>query len=253
MDLANIPRFKDLPLNPAHPPHSAWIWGPEDQLGTLNLITPDTVTLAMREVKRGRSFGLDLQLHLSHVPASFREPLKHEIMQIAPNTNYAKSNNIIYDPLKYHVITRKQILEIAQSSKIEFRRGDILLIRMGYTEKLASLAKEELSAVQNINRDPYVASFPGVESSLDFLEWLWDTGFAAVGGDAPGFEAFPATEMGMHETLLSGFGMPIAEMFQLQDLAQECKDQGKWTFLFVSQPLNIVGAVASPPNAVAII
>ncbi|KAK6378790.1 hypothetical protein LTS17_006493 [Exophiala oligosperma] len=103
---------------------------------------------------------------------------------------YAKSKNIIYDPLKYHVITRKQILEIAQSSKIEFRRGDILLIRMGYTEKLASLAKEELSAVQNINRDPYVASFPGVESSLDFLEWLWDTGFAAVGGDAPGFEAF---------------------------------------------------------------
>ena len=32
--------------------------------------------------------------------------------------------------------------------------------------------------------------YPGLEGSLESLEWLWDTGFAAVAGDNPGFEAW---------------------------------------------------------------
>jgi len=32
--------------------------------------------------------------------------------------------------------------------------------------------------------------YPGIEGSLEALEWLWDTRFAAVAGDCPGFEAW---------------------------------------------------------------
>lgn len=32
--------------------------------------------------------------------------------------------------------------------------------------------------------------YPGLKGSLESLEWLWDTGFAAVAGDNPGFEAW---------------------------------------------------------------
>jgi hypothetical protein len=32
--------------------------------------------------------------------------------------------------------------------------------------------------------------YPGLDGSLESLEWLWDTGFAAVAGDNPGFEAW---------------------------------------------------------------
>jgi hypothetical protein len=56
----------------------------------------------------------------------------------------------------------------------------------------------------------------------------------------------------MHETLLSGFGLPIGELFDLENLAQECKRQARWTFFVTSQPLNVVGGVGSPPNALAI-
>jgi len=105
--------------------------------------------------------------------------------------------------------------------------------------------------------------YPGLESTLPVLEWLWDSRIAAVAGDCPGFEAWPPSgsaggetegvlKSGMHQTLLAGFGMPIGEMFDLEGLVEECERQGRWTFFVTSMPLNVVGGVASPPNAVAI-
>lgn len=84
------------------------------------------------------------------------------------------------------------------------------------------------------------------------LEFLWDSQFAAVAGDCPGFEAWPPTEQAMHQILLSGFGMPIGELFDLEELSRECEKQQRWTFFFTSQVLNVRGGVASPPNAIAI-
>lgn len=59
--------------------------------------------------------------------------------------------------------------------------------------------------------------------------------------------------MRLHETLLSGFGMPIGELMDLKELAAACKRAKRWTFFFTSQPLNVVGGVASPPNGLAIL
>lgn len=94
--------------------------------------------------------------------------------------------------------------------------------------------------------------YPGLESSLSVLGFLWDTQIAAVAGDCPGFEAWPPSEQPMHQILLSGFGMPIGELFDLEELARECERQGRWTFFLTSQVLNVKGGVASPPNAIAI-
>lgn len=87
---------------------------------------------------------------------------------------------------------------------------------------------------------------------MEVLAFLWDSQIAAVAGDCPGFEAWPPTEQAMHQILLSGFGMPIGELFDLEDLAKECEKQQRWAFFFTSQVLNVNGGVASPPNAIAI-
>jgi kynurenine formamidase len=92
-----------------------------------------------------------------------------------------------------------------------------------------------------------------MESTFEVLAWLWDTQIAAVAGDCPGFEAWPPTEQTMHQILLAGFGMPIGEMFTLDELAEECEKQKRWTFFMASEPLNVKGGVASPPNALAIL
>ena len=55
------PRFDDLP-RPAEDPTGlplAWgVWGPDDQVGTLNRITDATVAEAREEIRSGRRFNL---------------------------------------------------------------------------------------------------------------------------------------------------------------------------------------------------
>jgi hypothetical protein len=58
---------------------------------------------------------------------------------------------------------------------------------------------------------------------------------------------------GLHCNLIALFGMPVGEMFDLEKLAETCKQHGRWTFLFTSSPLNFPGGIASPPNAICIL
>ena len=53
------PRFDELPLQPHHPKGSAWgLWGPDDERGTLNLISEDIVRAAGLEVLEGKVVSL---------------------------------------------------------------------------------------------------------------------------------------------------------------------------------------------------
>lgn len=55
----NRPSFDALPLKAGHPQASAWgLWGPDDELGTLNLITEDVVTAARSEIRTGAVVSL---------------------------------------------------------------------------------------------------------------------------------------------------------------------------------------------------
>jgi len=50
---------------------------------------------------------------------------------------------------------------------------------------------------------------------------------------------FQSTTHWLHEWLLAGWGLPIGELFDLENLAAECKKQKKWTFFFSSMPLKV--------------
>lgn len=53
------PTFESLPLRHGHPPHSAWgLYGAEDELGTLNLLTPARVLSARSEIIEGLTISL---------------------------------------------------------------------------------------------------------------------------------------------------------------------------------------------------
>lgn len=58
-------------------------------------------------------------------------------------------------------------------------------------------------------------------------------------------------EWHLHPILLAGWGTPIGELFDLDELAKLCEKNKRWSFFFTSAPLNYTGAVASPPNAMA--
>lgn len=56
----NHPDFSQLPLDKDGPHGNAWgLWGPDDQLGTLNLLTDDVVAKAASEnIKTGQRVSI---------------------------------------------------------------------------------------------------------------------------------------------------------------------------------------------------
>ncbi|KAI0261792.1 hypothetical protein BC834DRAFT_429828 [Gloeopeniophorella convolvens] len=153
-----------------------------------------------------------------------------------------------YDPWTSHSVRLPDLEAVALAQGVEFRRGDILLLRVGFIQKYyksSTEAREQLSQV------PAAHTCAGIEQSENMKRFLWDNHFAAIASDQPALERMPPEEgqSHMHQTLLGLWGMPIGEFFDLEALSEVCASTGRYTFFFTSWPLNILGGVASPPNA----
>lgn len=64
--------------------------------------------------------------------------------------------------------------------------------------------------------------------------------------------ASPGTGFPLHQDLLPLLGIPIGEYWVLDRLAGECARDRSYAFMLVSVPLNLRGAIGSPPQAVAV-
>ncbi|PSN65630.1 hypothetical protein BS50DRAFT_601950 [Corynespora cassiicola Philippines] len=169
--------------------------------------------------------------------------------------HWATTNSIPHSPFSPFAIPLSHLLAVASAQNTSFRPGDILLIRTGWLSAYRSLAPSERTAL------PHRAerSSIGLEASEEMLRWHWECGFAAVASDTVAYERWPRDGRGnaggvcLHEVLLSGWGCPIGESFDLEEVAGRCRERGDWSFLVVSVPLFVRGGVASPANAVAIL
>ncbi|KAL2823613.1 hypothetical protein BDW59DRAFT_163191 [Aspergillus cavernicola] len=322
------PHFADLPLRKGDPPWSAWgLYGQNDQLGTLNLLTPTTVAEAAKEILTGHRIGLDLPIDYLGKPSHGRQGLDHKIIwksprsvhddEIAFNTqistqwdglrhigyyreglwyNGTKQPEISgpsevrtstlgvhawakqgivgrgvlldyfqwrlaqgrpFDPLSAHAITQEELDACARHQGLQFKRGDILFVRSGWRVGYQQLTSEE--------KHQWAAKpqqWVGVETSVNSLRWLWDTGFSACAGDAPGWECLadgknPNPDEAMrgyigHEIMIAGWGMPLGEFFDLEELSKECHRHQRYSFFVSGAPLNVTGGVASTSNMVAV-
>ncbi|OAG44387.1 hypothetical protein AYO21_01383 [Fonsecaea monophora] len=75
------PPFESLPLRPDDPPFSAWgLYGDDDQLGALNLLTAEnTLAAARSEIRTGVRLSLDPPIDVLLVPGSERSKFKQTI------------------------------------------------------------------------------------------------------------------------------------------------------------------------------
>jgi hypothetical protein len=153
--------------------------------------------------------------------------------------------------------------------------GTILLIRSGFNFAYNALSQTERTKLAARDHASDLA-FAGLEQTEAMRDFLHDKWFAAVAGDAPSFERWPAplpkggiaahfknTEeavaagkvpltLYLHESLLALWGVPIGEMFDLEGLAEKCRERKRWEFFFTSSPANVLGGVGSHVNGMAI-
>ena len=89
---------------------------------------------------------------------------------------------------------------------------------------------------------------PGLD--LSCAEWIHGRELATVASDNWAVEAMPSPVAGsmlpLHCVLIRDLGMMLGEMFDLEQLADDCAADGQWDFFFSAPPLRVTGGVGSP-------
>ncbi|KIX93763.1 uncharacterized protein Z520_10387 [Fonsecaea multimorphosa CBS 102226] len=96
-DSTSFPTRKNLPKIVGAPDEAAWVWGKDDYVGRLNLLTPTRVKAASQEIRTGEMARLDLPLDVPEQPAFGRQKFEHKILPLA--------EGIAYDDV-YHMNTQ---------------------------------------------------------------------------------------------------------------------------------------------------
>ncbi len=150
------------------------------------------------------------------------------------------------------LIGYKELAEIMAADQIKVEPGDMLVLRTGFAETVVDMnGKPDADTLHNAG-----AVLDGADQLL--LDWITNSGIAAICADNYAVEAYPARNQGdrksilpLHHHCLFKLGLPLAELWYLRDLAQWLQENQRNRFLLTAPPLRLPGAVGSPVTPIA--
>jgi len=84
--VADLPAFDELPVLDGLGLRHAWnVFGDGDELGTINLLTPERVAAALRSARHGRVINVTQTLTAFDPPFYGRQPLRHDVYRLDRN------------------------------------------------------------------------------------------------------------------------------------------------------------------------
>jgi hypothetical protein len=313
-----LPTYDELPLGTDGVPTAWGVFGDDDSIGRLNLITSDVVADATRLVRRGATFALDVAIDTFTPPLDDdRSPMTHRYLrygdddvegfddvldnyfpQIAsqwdslahiaarPNVFYNNRSvedvtqrglNTIDHVARRGIVTRGVLLDmpahqdsddvthgsvvitvddlerVRRAHGIEYSSGCAIVIRTGFLSwyrQQDAATRIELSESMNA---------PGVEHSEEMARYLWNSGASAIVSDSFATEVWPpdrsheADAFGyLHRVLIGRLGFSIGELWDLEALSADSREDNVYEFLLASAPLHVPRGIGSPANALAI-
>jgi kynurenine formamidase len=185
-----LPDFDELPVKPDSPPHSAWgVFGDDDQIGTLNLLTPERVAAAVRLVRTGQLFPMNWELELPSPPLFSRATLRHRIHRRRRNVfddlydDFNTQSSSQWDGLRhyghpeygfYNGVTEEQILDAGNP-----RNGIHLWARRGIAGRGVLVDFRRFAAAHGIAYSPgerYAITPAQLQAAADWQGLQFQTG-----------------------------------------------------------------------------
>lgn len=324
-----IPRYAELLDRPGRLKGTAWgLWGPTDQLGTLNHLTPERVLAARESILTGAVVPLNLPLTEFDPPIiSHRGSVEHTVFGLNefhrddridsfflqastqidglrhfghPDRGFYNDTDptglvagqpdlgiqavaqrgiagrgLLIDVGAYREAvgrpidqTRNEPIPVADlDATLEWQGssvspGDIIMVRTGWLQHFRQLTDHGDGGLRS----------PGLRQSEETAAWLWDHQVAVAASDNIALEAWPPTDSeitvdaelhgsmpmsshtGMlHRILIPLLGLTLGELWALDELAAACTLRKRYDVFLTAQPLNLLGGVGSPANAMAIL
>lgn len=131
--------------------------------------------------------------------------------------------------------------EVAQAQKVDVEPGDILMVRTGWVGSCFTSGQVDMINCGGLSG----AAVP----------WLSEHDVAMLGADNPAVETLSNPDeipLTLHTGALRDLGLPLAELLDLDALADDCAADGVYEFFVVISPLPLVNAAGSPINPIAI-
>jgi len=144
------------------------------------------------------------------------------------------------------------LTQIMQEQGVTVEDGDLLCLHTGLTRIM-------LEQGDQLTHDTIEGSCAYLDATDDrLLKWITQSGISALIGDNLAIERFrldlaPGTRnvLPLHDLCLFRQGIPLGEMWYLDDLNTWLHEHGRSRFLLTAPPLRLPGAVGSPVTPVA--
>lgn len=306
-----LPSYRELPETDGGA-RSAWhLFGADDDIGLLNLVTPAKSAEAAALVQRGAVFPLDIRSDFLTPPlfgrgADRRTTLVlrggaalddvHDNFYPQSGSQWDALSHVSFEAGRFYngrtlqdvqagaltidhwaargIVTRAVVVDVSSlvaarggpgasveltpedldaALRVPVTPGDVLLLHTGFLSWYAD--QDAATRLRLSNRD--VLTAPGIEHTEAMAEYLWDLHIAGIASDNPSVEVWPpATAQWpwgfLHQILIGQFGMALGELWWLADLVADCRADGRWEAMLSSTPMNALGGIGSPANALAI-
>jgi kynurenine formamidase len=149
---------------------------------------------------------------------------------------------------KGETFDHNDVEDAAKAQGVTIEPHDVLCIRTGFLKYWYELNDKESFY------DGFVE--PGLTYSRELVEWFRDREIPNLVTDTIAnevtYEPNSGVALPLHCALMRNLGVTLTEIAWLDDLADACAADNRWSFLYTAAPLKIVKGTGAPVNPVVI-
>ncbi len=147
---------------------------------------------------------------------------------------------------KGETFTHEDLLACAQAQGVEIAPRDILVIRTNFLQLFFDQGE---AFYEGFNE-------PGLVYSPELVQWFADMEIPNLVTDTIAnevtFDPNNGVALVLHNALMRNLGVTLTEIADLEELAEDCAEDGQYDFFYGAAPLKVAKGSGAPVNPLAI-